>query len=420
MSATSDRKIQPWVWSVLAAWTSLFALGLVDNARGPIFPDILSDFNLSDTAGSFFFFAASLASLVHNLIFHRFLSRTDPVKLVGVYTLVMGVGAAFMSQVHSYELMLVAAAVFGMGVGGLGVGMNAAVQAAPTKYRGRALGILHSMYGVSSLVAPLLISRFTSVGWRHVLLALSLPSFLVGLVVLYRALTASAHIVSPVIGLPQSRVVKPPMEVVDDFLGAGAPAWTRELSRASWFAALLVAFLVVAEISVSSRLALLARRDWGISPEGVGLWVAGYFAAMTASRLALGVFQFRLPPRQILFFAMGFGVPFLLLGFLPLGLPSEIRLAALVGFGIPIAMGYPLAMTRFAEVFGARTQRVTSLCLIFQSAGAMTMHFTLGWGADFGGLAFILGVVSIGSLLGAFASFWLMERSVLRGAATIP
>lgn len=408
-----------WIWSALAAWLSLFALGLVDNARGPIFPDILKDFGLSDTKGSFFFFAASLASLVHNLIFHRFLSHTRPVLLVGLYTLIMGAGAALMSLAETYGLILAAASIFGMGVGGLGVGMNAAVQAAPAKYRGRALGILHSMYGISSLMAPMIISAFASSGWRRVLLALTVPSFLVGAVVLYRSILNTGETVKPVGGLPQSRIVKPPLEILDAPVKV-SPLWTTQHQRASWFAALLVALLVVAEISISSRLALLARRDWGISPENVGHWLAGYFAAMTLSRMALGLFQFRLPPRRILFFAMGFGFPFLLFAFLPLGLPNEIRLVALVGFGIPIAMGYPLAMTRFAEVFGGRTQAVTSLCLIFQSAGAMVMHFTLGWGADIQGLPFILGTVSCGALLGAFVSFWAMERAVLRGETTIP
>jgi len=407
---------------VLAAWASLFALGLVDNARGPIFPDILKDFGLSDTKGSFFFFAASLASLTHNLIFHRFLSHARPVRLVGVYTLIMGAGAALMSLAQTYELILTAASLFGVGVGGLGVGMNAAVQAAPAAYRGRALGILHSMYGVSSLLAPLIVSEFVSSGWRNVLLALSAPSFLVGAVVLYRSIISPVESLKPARGLPQSRIVKPALEILDapDSPAKSPKVWTTQQQRATWFAAALVALLVIAEISISSRLVLLARRDWGISAESVGHWLAAYFAAMTFSRLALGLFKFRLSPRRILFFAMGFGFPFLLFAFLPLGLPSEIRLTALIGFGIPIAMGYPLAMTRFAEVFEGRTQAVTSLCLIFQSAGAMAMHFTLGWGADIYGLPLILGVVSCGALLGAFVSFWAMERAVLRGESAIP
>ena len=58
---------------------SLFALGLVDNARGPVFPDILKEFSLTDTVGSLFFLVASFASLVHNLIFYRFLCETSPI-----------------------------------------------------------------------------------------------------------------------------------------------------------------------------------------------------------------------------------------------------------------------------------------------------------------------------------------------------
>ena len=76
------------------------------------------------------------------------------------------------------------------------------------------------------------------------------------------------------------------------------------------------------------------------------------------------------------------------------------------------AMGYPLAMTRLAEIFGREAQRVTSKCLILQAAGAMIMHFLLGWGADSQGLLFVLGTVSIGALLVALTAFWSLEKLV--------
>ncbi|CAN5707329.1 hypothetical protein BH10BDE1_BH10BDE1_02890 [soil metagenome] len=400
--------IQPWFWPVLFAWLSLFALGLIDNARGPVFPDILREFGLSDTAGSFFFLTASVASLVHNTLFFRFLSLTSPQRLVGIYTLIMGAGAILISHATDYRWTLVACAVLGVGFGGLGVGQNAAVQEAPPEHRQRAMGLLHTMYGISSFSAPLFVSYLAIHGWRFALVILSMPSMFVGLVVVFEGLraakmerTASAK-----------NRVRTHVVAKSGNLSSNAGFATVTMKRATWFAASLVALLVVGEISVSSRLALLARREWGVGVESAGTWVAAYFAAMTASRLFLGLFKFSFSARELLGFSILLGFPFLLLGFMPLGFSTGTRLVFLVGFGFPIAMGYPLAMTRLAEIFGDQKQKVTSLCLITQSGAAMFMHFTLGWGADTSGLLFVLGTVAITALLGAFASFWFLERAV--------
>ena len=400
-----------WFGPVLLAWSSLFALGLIDNARGPVFPDVLREFQLSDTAGSFFFLTASLASVIHNAIFFRFLASADPKRLVGLYTLIMAAGAVLIALATDYRATLLACAILGVGFGGLGVGQNAAVQMAPAEHRQRAMGWLHAMYGVSSFAAPLLISYFAGTdpkGWRWALSLLSLPSVFVGLFVIFESLVSrrSAKKIPQVEAVVTDRVTK----------ASPSPSKPKALPHLAWWAAAMVALLVVCEISVSSRLALLARRDWGASAEEAGAWLAAYFVAMTISRLAIGLFKFSISSRNLLFFAILAGFPFLIVGFLPLGFPREIRLMALVGFGLPIAMGYPLAMTRLAEIFGAGAQRVTSLCLIFQSAAAVVMHFTLGWGADARGLLFVLGTVSLASLLGVFVSFWRLESSLSRSS----
>lgn len=395
---------EAWFWPVVGAWMSLFALGLVDNARGPVFPDVLRDFQLSDTTGSFFFLVASVASLVHNTIFYRYLCKTDPRRLVGLYTLIMAAGALLISHATEYEWTLVACAVLGVGFGGLGVGQNAAVQEAPPEHRQRAMGLLHTMYGLSSFTAPLLISYFAAHGWRLSLAFLSLPSVFVGLFVIYEA-ERSARRKRRTAGTADRHT-----SVSED----ARPALTGSKRRASWYAAGLISLLVVAEISVSSRLTLLARREWGFSLDVAAKFLAAYFVAMTASRLLLGVVRFPISARALLMFSFLLGLPCLLLGFMPLGFSTEVRLMCLVAFGFPIAMGYPLAMTRIAEIFSADSQRVTSLCLVVQAAGAMIMHFSLGWGADSKGLLFVLGTVAIASLLGAFAAFRGLERAVLR------
>ena len=174
-----------WVPVVLAAWMSLFALGLVDNARGPIFPELISQFGLSDTRASLFFLASSGAGSLHNLIMHRFLSHAAPGRLVVGYTLLMGLGALGIALAPTYELALVGGAFLGMGFGGLGVAQNSAVQAVPKRIRSQAQGMLHGMYGFSSLLAPLAMAS-GGVQWRGTYMLLAAIPLVVSFGLLFR------------------------------------------------------------------------------------------------------------------------------------------------------------------------------------------------------------------------------------------
>lgn len=362
------------------------ALGLVDNARSAIFPDFLKEYDLSDTSGSVFFLATSASGVIHNFVMHRFLSHTPPAVLVAIYTLVMAVSGIGIALSPTYAVTILSCVLLGFAFGGLGVGQNAAVQMAPVEVRRRAMGLLHSMYGVSSFAAPLVVSAVvaTGVSWRYGLAASAIPSFLLGLGLL--------SIRKKSIGLGQTQE------------SAAATPRPSTLSRQRVVAtALLVGAAVVAEISISTRLTLLARRDWGFTLDVANVWLALYFAAMTAGRVALGL----LPsvPHRLLPLAMVVGVPALALAFLPLGISSHIRLAAVIVFGLAVSLLYPLIMAHIAEVFAARAQYVTSTAVATQSAASMIMHFSLGWAADRMSLGPLLFAVASGALVLALVSY---------------
>lgn len=437
-SAVRSVSRMSWLIPVLFAWASLFSLGIIDNSRGPVFLDILNEFAVSDTLGSLFFFLSSFASVVHNLALRKFLAETPPLRLVGIYTLVMAGGSLIAASANSYWVLLTAAFVLGVGFGGVGVGQNAAVQEAPAKYRGRSLGLLHAMYGTASFLAPLIVATLQPHGWRLALFVAALPAVFVGLAVVgrlgierFRGWSRKRKAETPVIvdnirgpnESPESSVEYPgshpsthPDAHIDKKMSPEARA------RAAKTAAFLVAFLVVAEISVSSRLSLLARREWGVSAESASSWLAAYFAAMTIARFSLGFLPSVFSAAKVLRFTSILNLPFLLVAFvsvvLPASsqLPSEVRLLALVGFGFPIAVGYPMVMTRIAEIFGRETQKVTGRCVLYQAGAAMLMHFVLGTGADAIGLEPTLAAVAVVSAFGALISLGNLERAVLRSS----
>ena len=53
------------IWPlILISFASLFVFGISDNIRGPLFPEILKEFNISDSMGSLMFALSSLSENV--------------------------------------------------------------------------------------------------------------------------------------------------------------------------------------------------------------------------------------------------------------------------------------------------------------------------------------------------------------------
>ena len=75
-------KTVSWSWpNILVAYFGLFCFSLLDNIRGPYFPEILNHLKLTDTQGSFFFVVPSLLSLVGSRAL-----EFDPCVALGVFT----------------------------------------------------------------------------------------------------------------------------------------------------------------------------------------------------------------------------------------------------------------------------------------------------------------------------------------------
>ena len=52
-----------WSW-ILLSFAAIFSMGLIDNARGPLYPEILNWFKIQTGQGSLFFSLASLGGLL--------------------------------------------------------------------------------------------------------------------------------------------------------------------------------------------------------------------------------------------------------------------------------------------------------------------------------------------------------------------
>ncbi|MCM2282485.1 MAG: MFS transporter [Bdellovibrionaceae bacterium] len=340
------------------SFLSLFALGLADNSRGPVFPDLLRDFELSDSKGALFFFITSAFSLGNNFLSSYWLPRWGAFRSLQIYLGVQACGLLVMGLAPNYAAVLVGASLFGVGMGGLGIAQNALVgRVAKGPGRMRAYSILHCMYGAASLIAPLLVSELYRRGasWPTALLCMAVPSVGCWL---------------------WSWYVKPLREA-----GEGNPVRARLGPDRSAVLTLAVAIglYVMSELLVSTRIVLLARREYGLETGQANQMLTLFFSLLFVGRMSFAFVPARWKPLTIVR-----GSAFASLAVFAFGLmlgPSWLALA-----GLTMAPFFPSAMAYVHERFGARSDVALSWTLTLANLLTMVMHQGVGLAADAVGL----------------------------------
>lgn len=340
-------------WSlVLAAFASLFVLGTLDNARGPLFPDILAGLDLKDAKGGLLFTVSSAGSAAGSLLGRHALRIRTAAWALRAGLAIVAVGALLHAVATSFEVLL--AGSIGLGAG---LGLVSLVQArlieegAPPDLRRRAFAGLHSMYGLSSLLAPQLVGLILGGGhdWnRAFLLLASLP---VGLFVLVIPLRSAAP-------APTARDAKD-----------AAPAPLAEA-----LASLALASCVACELALSSRLVLhLQRLGW--TPDQARAALSWFFGLLLLGRATLGLVPIGLSHRAVLGLSAASTLVATLVGLLvhPLGLLLA---------GLTIAPFFPTMQARMKDDFPDRFDRVMSTALATLGVTVMATHALVGLLSD--------------------------------------
>jgi len=363
VSTMVGAKTMNWYLLTLSFF-SLFVLGLADNVRGPIFPDLLFEFQLNDIQGSLFFFFTSSLALLVNLSARFWLPRWGAFRSLQISQILTLTGLLIMGTTTTYTKVLFGCAIFGIGVGGLGITQNVLVgQASSPEYRPRAYAALHCMYGAASLLAPILVSgvlafKFLS---RQTFVLLAAATACVFLFSLRGTMVDLNHLVS------------------------GAGSWSTPLKnrRAGILLVSAVALAVAGEILVSSRLVHWLRRDLQLSAQDANVWLAGFFGLMLLARAYYVV----KPPRHSSFQAMLLSSGLSLLIFVA-SLLFDPRILALSG--LTLAPFFPSAMSYIYERFHGTHERIVSWALTASSIGIMFMHALTGWLTDQTSLRFAM------------------------------
>lgn len=364
--------------AVAVAFGIVFAMGLVDNARGPAYPAILEHFRASATAGSLMFAVASFGSVIVSWTGRAWLVRFGALTAARFFSALLVVGCVGMGASGFAPIglpgLVAASLVFGLGATGCSVCGNALIGlgGAPA-HRRRLLSGVHAMYGASSLLAPLAVACGAEAGldWRRLFFALAAVPFLVG---------AFALTVGPV----AARTSEAPRAI------AAAPPRRFEAVAAC----AMLALYVVAEVCLSSRLPQLVESHWRWGSAPAALCLSGFFALLLAGRTAFAVIRF--PGSSVRWLAASASLS---LAAYVVGLFAHPAVLALCG--LTMSVFFPVAMAWIQDRFGAGADRMIASAIAAVGLGLVISHFGVGVLTDAVGIrnALLVGPVCLVAVL---------------------
>lgn len=367
------------IWPyIILSYISLFVFGLSDNVRGPLFPEIMKEFAVNDSMGSWMFALSSISGFLSSYLARHLLRRFDRLNVLrgGAVALILSlIGLA--TAPHFYVFLLFSL-TFGMSLGIVGLIPNVLVPLGSSEGRKQQLlSGLHAMYGVASFCSPLIaasVEHFTG-SWRWTFGIITVVPL--GLLIYtfhgsHENLHKKTEFVAENHKLNKARNFKPQI-----------------------FLAFMVSFCVCAEIMVSSRLALFMRRTLDYDMEHASLYVTYFFVGMLVGRSLFALIKLPFSLRAQLAGALVLSAICIYLGvhWNPIFLPIT---------GFTVAPFYPLAITWISTKFPTDLDSAVSYMMATDSMMLVGMHLLIGYLTDTKGIAFAM--LALGPLY-CFLSF---------------
>lgn len=368
----------PMIWPfIFLSYASLFVFGLTDNIRGPLFPEILKQFAISDGMGSLMFALSNISGFIASYACRYLLRRYDRLSVLqgGCLGLIISLWGLALSPI--FPLFLIFSFIFGLSLGVLGLVPNILVpMGCNPERKQRMLSGLHTMYGLASLLAPLLaagVEHLTG-SWRW---TFGLASVAPILLLLYtghsshKSLHTKSQISADEHKANKKRNLKPQL-----------------------FLALMLSFAVAAEIMISSRLALYMQRNWNFTMEASSIYVTYFFVCMMLGRLLFTLVHIRRSAPRTLSISLVLTVLCLLLGIF-------VHPLLLAATGFTIAPFYPLALSWISSEFPEDLDSAVSYMMTADSVMLIVMHLSIGKMTDLWGIKHALLIGSL-FLVGSF------------------
>lgn len=353
-------------WALLFACLCMLALGLSDNIRGPLFPELIKFFDLSNAEASLSFALASGAAFFGTVASTYMLRTLQLNRLMWISMLLMTLGLAILGVSPTYSYFMLGTVVFGFALGTTAVSQNLLItENVEPGFQSRALSGLHGVYGLSSLIAPWLASRapgWFPGDWRNGFFVTSALACMVMVLILTTKPATEFH---------QVKHEK-------------TPKLKGHYNLRLWLGGFFACY-VGAEILVSTRLALYMRTYFGMDLAQSSNYVSYFFAFLLLGRLIFTFKSFKFPLRTQLNAFLMFSLASLILG-----LTVHPFFLSLVGF--TMAPFYPLAIVYISDITGAQKRNYLTFVMGVQGLCVISMHVGVGYITDAFGLFYAFGI----------------------------
>jgi MFS transporter, FHS family, glucose/mannose:H+ symporter len=345
-------------WPIIfIAFLTLFSLGLLDNARGPYFPDITSDLKLTDTMASLFFAVASTVAFFSGRIVPKLVQKLGLMNVMRLGQVLMGLGFASISLAKSLPMLILTCALFGYGFGLINVAQNLLIiEGSSGDLRRRLFSGLHGMYAFASLISPLVAATLfqLNIGWRE-------------------AYVGFACVVS--------------LSFISTFFAKGSAGRgsenvpvTKNPDRKSYFlVGSMISLYIVAELMISTRLSLYVRRVFDYSPQQASMLLALFFLLLLAGRLFFLFVPLKATNLKIIEMS-------LVTSLMAFGLGLWVHPVFLTLCGLTMAPVFGLSIDLLAVKYPQYSSDAIASCLALSCVYIVSMHFLMGYFTDVFGI----------------------------------
>jgi EmrB/QacA subfamily drug resistance transporter len=406
---------------VQVLFVGVFMAALDSAIVGPVLPALRAAFGIDNRTAGLLSTVFALSSMCSTALMAYFSDRHGrrPVYLVSVA--LFAIGSLCIAIAPSFDLLLLARAVQGIGAGGIAPVASAVVGDVFTaERRGRVLGLIGATHGMAFVLGPPLASAITStLGWRWLFLV-NIPVALVVLVLGARSLPGKRDEAAPA-PVDSAGIALTLLFLLCLVMGisrlpdsaTGMLLWPWFLAASGVLLAVLVAIekrqaraLIPIALFQNRQLALvygltlgvgfsmggivflttIATLAYGVSVEHAGLALLPLVLCSMVGSMAAGRLLNRLGARKMVIF--GFGL--LTLGYLQSAVPETGFTAfavasVLVGIGLGVVVSGALRSIAIDEAPSALRGSAQGLINIFNAVGTLLAVTSISAIADFEG-----------------------------------
>ena len=373
---------------------SFVLLGMPMAAMGVAWPSAAEDLGRTLADLGFVTFAYGAGYTISTLASGEMTRRFSAGPLLVVASLAATASLAILAMTSAWTPFLVAGFMVGLAGGLLDAGVNAYVAV----HRGaRAMGIIHTGFGVGSTLGPLLVTLLIAVGWswRIAFGALSVAELMLAIafIATVSAIESNERESGSRPSVANNGLVLA-LSLTVFFLYAGVAAGT-----GAWSYSLLT-------------------EGRGISTGVAGVAVAAYWGGVTAGRVALGVFGNRIQPNRVLTMsAIGTVASLALLWVAP---TPWLGIVGLVASGLSHGFVFPLEVLLTPQRFGAAfTPWAVGYEIAAANVGVAVLSGTIGLLVGAWGIAVVAPALVVLALLLWAAIETLRIQSIPRSVAAL-